>query len=200
MSERQTAGQIVPYALLVGAITGLLTVFLPLPMETLPADPRAAGYIIHAPVLAPLGAPIYFGLGLMFLLNAMDRLSTPGALPILAGVFVGWLLAINLYLRIGDAIPPPQGEGDVATLRAILGIAIGAVCGAAGAAFTWLGAAVSVRRLMRFDAFLAVTATGLVVGGILVFSDLMHTPWKLFCSWQAAVAAATVWANSRMRI
>ena len=199
MSERQTAGQIVPYALIVGAITGVLTVFLQLPMETLPKDPRAAGYLIHAPGLAPLGAPIYFGLGLMFLLNAMDRMSTPRALPILAGVFVGWLIAINLYLHIGNAIPP-QELGNMETLKIIVGAAIGAVCGAAGAAFTWLGAAISVPRLMRFKAFLAVTATGLAVGSILVFSDLVHTPWKLFCSWQAAVAAATVWANARKQI
>ena len=197
MTQPPAAWWAVPAALAIGVVTGLLTVFLPLPLEAIPTNPQDVGYVIHYPGAAPLGAPIFFSLGLVGLLGLFERSALTRAVPVIAGVFVGWLIAINLYLQLGGSTDVSGDEANVAKLTTIAGIAVGAMCGAAGAAFTWLGSAVALRRLIRFDAFVLVTAVGLVFGTIAVFADIGSTPWKLFLPWQAAVAGSIAWLLSR---
>ncbi len=162
----------------------------------------SAGYVIHYPVAAPLGAPVFFGIGLAGLVAYFERPPIGRLLVVLLGVFIGWLLAINLYLTLADIDVPNDGSDGLRKITTIAGVAIGAVCGAVGAASTWVGAALAARRLGRIDVLLSVIVTGTVFGCLVFVShrgdiDRLQS-WILFCGWQAAVAAVLGWSLSRI--
>ena len=197
MTRPPAAQWVVPAALATGAVTGLMAAYLPLPLEAIPASPEKVGYVIHYPGYAPIGAPIFFAAGLVGLLRLFDSAVVARAVPVVVGVFAGWLAAINIFLQLGGQTDVSGDPANVAKVTTIAVIAIGAMCGAAGGAFTWLGSAIAVNRLMRFEAFVLVTAVGLAFGTILPLINLRDMPWPLFCLWQAAVAASIAWWLSR---
>ncbi|MEQ8696809.1 MAG: toll/interleukin-1 receptor domain-containing protein [Bauldia litoralis] len=202
MARPPPAARIVPLAIAIGLVTGLLTTFLPLPLDAIPGEPVSAGYVIHYPVAAPLGAPVFFGIGLAGLVAYFERPSFARLLAILLGVFIGWLLAINLYLILADIDVPSDDSEGLRKVTTIAGVAIGAVSGAVGAASTWAGAALATRRLGRIDVLLSVIVTGTVFGCLVFVShrgdiDKLQS-WILFCGWQAAVAAVLGWYLSRI--
>ena len=197
MAASPQAGHIVPAALSMGAIAGFLTVYFPFPLDTIPADPEKAGFVIHAPHSAPLGAPVFFCIGLAVLFAYFERLTVAKLPSIVLGVFLGWLLAINLFFNINSSANISGDSADVERARTIMVVAIGAMCGAVGAVCTWAGAALVVHRLRRVDATLPSVFVGAVFGSLLYATDSLQQMWILLCPWQAAVAGTIAWSLSR---
>jgi hypothetical protein len=191
------ARRIMPAAIALGIVTGLLGAFVELPIADIPKDPDGAHYVIHYKDMAPLSAPLFYALGFGLFLKWFER-STLGRLFLLViAVFAGWLVAINIFLRV---VGLNVGENEDATkVRAIIWLATGVACGAAGALFTWLGAATAARRLFRLEVAFTAILIGALAGCLLYpsYAFAEHYTWLLFCGWQAAVTAAIAWCLSQ---
>jgi hypothetical protein len=192
---------------LLGAVSGMVSGILPDFGFGLPQD--IGGLVIHASGVT-LFTPLAFALVLVIGLAPSGLGPDKGALVVLATV-AGWVLAINVWLQIGNVLDS-RGAG----LRPELARALaGGAAGLVGAALTFAGASRASPALRRPGSAARVILAGTLAG--LLFQDwIVIEPQSagsqiavvgpgievshfilLYVLWQAVVAAAIGHAANR---
>ncbi|MEP9349399.1 hypothetical protein [Xanthobacter sp. KR7-225] len=192
---------------LLGAVSGLVSGIVPDFGFGLPQD--AGGLVIHTGGVT-LFTPLAFALVLVIGLAPGGLAPVKGALVFLATV-AGWVLAINVWLQIGNFLDSEGGGLRPELVRALAGGAAGLV----GAALTFAGASRARPALRRAGSAARVILAGTVAG--MLFQDwIIIEPLSagaqttlvgpgievsqfilLYVLWQAAVAAAIGHALNR---
>lgn len=192
---------------LLGAVSGVVSGLLPDFGFGLPQD--FGGLMIHTGGVT-LFTPLAFALALVIGLAPRGLEPGKGALVFLATV-AGWLLAINVWLQIGNVLDSQGGRLPPVAMRALAGGAAGLL----GAALTFAGMARACPQLRRPVAAARVIFAGTVAG--MLFQDwiIIAAPSGasqvavvgpgievsqfilLYVLWQAVVAAAIGHAANR---
>ncbi len=137
--------------------------------------PRPGAYLVLAGV--------WFGLVIGFAVWRWAEISLPMAAMTVVITWLGWETAVNVGVQIDQLWP-------LEFASAYKSYVTGLVAGAIGAAITWLGVAIPVPVLRRSCAAAAVTATGAVLGLLLIpATNVFDSSAILLLPWQAAVAA-----------
>lgn len=192
---------------LLGAVSGVVSGLLPDFGFGLPQD--FGGVMIHTSGVT-LFTPLAFALALVVGLAPRGLEPGKGALVFLATV-AGWLLAINVWLQVGNVLDSRGGGLRPELMRALAGGAAGLL----GAALTFAGMARACPALRRPGAAARVILAGTVAGALfqdwIVVGPLSATSQVavvgpgievsqfilLYVLWQAVVAAAIGHAANR---
>jgi hypothetical protein len=182
-------------AIVMGLVSGFLAGYFVFPIPDYKFAVGDAEVYINQADMAPLTAPLFYSIGMILLLLPVRPKQAPGhLLGVPLGIFIGWLLAVNIAVQIVTLAGQPGGS----TGELVAWLIGGAVAGAVGATFTWLGARSAIPALSDPRAFRLAAAAGAFFGLLLYPAyNTFEQSWVLFAPWQAAVACTIAWSLAR---
>jgi len=172
------ARQPAPVLAALGAVSGLLSAYIPGPAALIDAGgpPQFGIYMALA--------GIWFGLVIGFGLWRSGHRSAIALATAVLTTWIGWELAVNIAMQIAG----PAGPDAVSAYYVA-----GMISGAVGALLTYAAASPWVPAFRRLWPGAQMTAAGAILGLLLPWATGDDLPIVLFVPWQAALAGLFGW-------
>ncbi len=160
-----------------GILTGLMSSALQGPV--IGDATTAPRLVVYMPAVG-----LWFGLAIAYGVWRWGEESPRAALFAFAGTWIGWQIAANLAIQLDQVWLKSAGLDEAARFWIEAPLA-----GAAGALFTWAGAAIAFAPLRRAAFAFLIVAAGTLAGLLLPWSAGIDIAAALFVPWQGLVAA-----------